>query len=90
MGEFIASGLKLIISARHPKYKRNYVMVFCPGPNRYNDLQRRNGEEILWLGLFIYVDLEDKNTRQALGSYSSSVGLVLITQRRYGNVLYAL
>lgn len=40
LGGFIASGLKLIISARHPKYKRNYVVVFCPGPHRYNDLQR--------------------------------------------------
>lgn len=47
LGEFIASGLKLIISARHPKYKRNYVMVFCPGPNRYNDLQRKNREDTL-------------------------------------------
>lgn len=65
LGEFIASGLKLIISARQPKYKRNYVMVFYPGPHRYNDLQRKNKEETLWLGLFIYVDLEDKNARQA-------------------------
>lgn len=48
LGEFIASGLKLIISARHPKYKRNYVMVFCPGPNRCNDLQRK-----IWGGDFI-------------------------------------
>lgn len=32
LGEFIARRLKLIISARHSKYKRNYVMVFCPGP----------------------------------------------------------
>lgn len=40
-------------------------MVFCPGPYRYNDLQRKNGEETLKLGLFIYVDLEDKNARQA-------------------------
>lgn len=40
LGEFIAGRLKLIISARHSKYKRNYVMVFCRGPYRYNDLQR--------------------------------------------------
>lgn len=52
LGEFIASGLKLIISARHPKYKRNYVMVFCPGPNRYNDLQRK-----IWGGDFMLVHL---------------------------------
>lgn len=58
LGEFIASGLKLIISARHPKYKRNYMMVFCPGPNRYNYLQRRKKKitgRRLWACWFVRI-----------------------------------
>lgn len=63
LGEFIAEQLKLIISARHSKYKRNDGILS-------RSLQiwwftEENGEQALELRLFICVDLKDKSAKQA-------------------------